>query len=723
MQTIQAYINEQLGSGKRPNRLIREKSPYLLQHAFNPVEWFPWGEEAFRAAGERDLPIFLSVGYSTCYWCHVMERQVFEDPEIARLMNERLISVKVDREERPDVDSVYMAAVQALTGRGGWPMSVFLNHKLEPFYGGTYFPPRSQGERPGFAEIVRGISEAWRDHRNDLVEAGVQVAAYLAHQRARHPETAADGTKVRKAFEIIRDHHDPLYGGFGRAPKFPRPAMLNFLMRYYSSTAEHSALDMTLTTLRRMAAGGIHDHLGGGFHRYSVDSEWLVPHFEKMLYDQAQLAVSYLEAFQASAEEFFASVSKDILTYVLRNLTRAEGGFYSAEDAESAPEGQVLGGEKQEGAFYLWTESEIDRLLPAREASVVKHLYGILTRGNVPTDPHGVFRGKNILHEAHTPDETAAALGIPREDVQTIIANSRRVLFSSRENRAHPHLDDKILTGWNGLMISALAKAYQVLRDREYLDSAEHAARFLSENLYDRTRERLYRRYRDGEARFEGSSQDYAFSVQAFLDLYEASFRIEWLEFAIRLAEKHLELFWDDYRGGFFDTTGEDSSLILRTKGDYDGAEPSGSSVAALNLLRLSRITNSPALREKAERTMDSFTGELEGAPESLPALLSAVIWRTSGSKEIVIAGRPEEPGTERLLGIVHSMFIPEKVILLADGGEGQRRLSAHLPFLEDMKPLSGKPTAYICHEYACQSPTSEPEELARLLAEGRVPG
>jgi len=714
--TIAPFIKSKLPEGKKPNRLIKEKSPYLLQHAFNPVDWYPWGEEAFEKARREDKPIFLSIGYSTCYWCHVMEREVFENDSIAALMNQYLVSIKVDREERPDVDRVYMTALQAMTGSGGWPMSMFLTPELKPFFGATYIPPESKWGRPGFRDIITRIQELWTSNRQAVLENSQQIADYLRQAAGlKEPATKAGQLALDRGFESFSKSYDPNYGGFGNAPKFPRPVVFNFLLRYYKRTGESKALEMTLETLSRMARGGMHDQIGGGFHRYSTDEKWHLPHFEKMLYDQAQLAISYLEAFQITHDNFYADAARDVLAYVQRNLTHPEGGFYSAEDAESAVDPEKPD-EKKEGAFYVWTLPELDAILGPEAAHVIAYHFGAKAEGNVDSDPHQQFVGKNILHIAHSLEETAEQFKTTVGDLRSKLSGARQKLFEARQRRPRPHLDDKILVSWNGLMISAFSRAYQVLGDVEYLHAAERAAQFvLTKQLNPKTKE-LLRRYRDGEARYEAHLEDYAFFAQGLLDLYEASLDIKWLEHAIALTEIQNTLFYDKENGGFFDVSGKDRSILVRTKEWYDGAEPSGNSIAILNLLRISEMINKQEWRAMAEQSLSRFGQRMLDAPEAMPQLLVALDFSLSKPKQIIIAGKADDRGTRELLEEVHSRFIPNKIILLADGGSGQKTLSSYIPFLETVRTIDGKPTAYLCENYACKLPTPDRAVFAQQL-------
>ena len=725
-----------------PNRLANEKSPYLLQHADNPVDWLPWGEEAFTKARTENKPIFLSIGYSTCHWCHVMAHESFENPEVAAVMNREFVNIKVDREERPDVDRVYMTFVQATTGGGGWPMSVWLTPELKPFVGGTYFPPEDRWGQPGFTKVLERIATAWKQNREKISEQGTQIIAALEQSVTG---TADPGPKLGRktldaAYQQIARNYDAHEGGFGVAPKFPRPVTLNFLARIYARNPESDsgkhALEMALFTLRKMAAGGMHDHLGGGFHRYSVDAYWHVPHFEKMLYDQAQLAVAYLEAFQITREPLFEEVARDTLDYVVRDMTFRKGGFFSAEDADSEIVAAVYdrrlteaergdGGhrpplqktKKAEGAFYVWSKDQVDAVL-GEDAEVFNFHYAVKPTGNVPSggDPHGEFTGKNILIELGSLAATAKHFGKDEAEVRDVLAKARKALFVVRAKRPRPHLDDKVITAWNGLMISAFARAAQVLNDPDYLETAIRAATFVSKELYDGSRKILFRNYRDGRSAVEGFADDYAFYIQGLLDLYEASFDVGWLRFAIELQEIQDRFFFDPKRGGYFSGSGKDPSILLRLKEDNDSAEPAASSVSALNLLRLAQIRNDAGSYERAEKTIDAFAPQIGHFASAMPQMLVALDLTLSEPRQIVIAGDRDSDETRALITEVHRYFVPNKVLLLADGGEGQRYLEEKLEALRGMKPIDGKPAAYVCENFACKAPVTDPKALGGLL-------
>ncbi len=713
--TIDMFVKEELAKGKKPNRLIDEKSPYLLQHAFNPVDWYPWGEEAFEKARQEDKPIFVSIGYSTCHWCHVMERESFENADIAAIMNKYFISIKIDREERPDVDRVYMAATQAMTGGGGWPMSVFLTHDLKPFYTGTYFPPDSRYGRPGFPDLLESIHKAWVEKRDQLTEAAEKITDYL---RKNADNGASDSilneSLLQKAYGQIANSYDDQHGGFGGAPKFPRPVIFNFLLRYHKRANEQKALDITLATLRKMAEGGMNDQLGGGFHRYSVDSQWRVPHFEKMLYDQAQLVVSYLEAYQLSNDIFFADVARDVLDYVVRDMTDSKGGFHSAEDADSPlPENPD---EEAEGAFYVWTKTEIETILGKETAEIFNIYYGVVEGGNALSDPQGEFVGMNILYVSKSIEDIAKQFNQTPEKINNSLSESRQTLFAIRDERPRPHLDDKVITAWNGLMIGAFAKGYQVLGETRYLDAAKRSAGFILAELYDSKKKTLLRRYRDGESGLEAHLEDYAFFVQGLLDLYEASLEINWLTHAIDLTTKQINLFWDTENNGFYDTSGNDKTVLLRTKDNYDGAEPAGNSIATMNLLRLAQMTDNEDWHNKAKQTLSAFSGRLQQIPSAMPQMITAFDYQLAKPKQIIIAGKPDASDTKRMLNEVFKRYIPNKIILLADGGEGQKILAKHLSFIESVVMIDGKATAYICENYVCQLPTSDVAVMVSFL-------
>jgi hypothetical protein len=697
---------------KFTNRLINEKSPYLLQHAHNPVDWYPWGNEAFEKAQKEDKPIFLSIGYSTCHWCHVMERESFENEEVAKILNEHFVSIKVDREERPDLDKVYMTYVQASTGSGGWPMSVWLTPDLKPFLGGTYFPPEDRYGRTGFKTILERIAQKWKEERSAIINVSESIVAQLKSYTSQldNAEKVTLTPKVfDKAASQFANQFDAEWGGFGGAPKFPRPVIHNFLHNYYARTGDRRVLDMSFFTLRKMAMGGMHDHIslegkgGGGFARYSTDRYWHVPHFEKMLYDNAQLAVSYLEAFQLSGDPFFADIARDIFNYVMCDMTDKDGGFYSAEDADSLPTFESH--HKAEGAFYVWEQQEIDALLSKKESEIFSYLFNVKPNGNAQNDPHGEFTNKNILIQLYSFEDAAKRFNLSEHDVKTFVQSAKAKLFNARLQRPRPHLDDKILVAWNGLMISAFAKGYQVLGDETYLNAAVKATDFILKTLYHSNSHRLLRRYRQGEASIDGKLDDYAFFVQALLDLYESSLNPQYLTIAIRLTESMQNLFEDKLHGGFFNSQEGDTSVILRMKEDHDGAEPSPNSIAALNLLRLAQMTDRHDFRTSAEKTLLYFSQLIEKAPTYLPQMLVALSFYLQKPKQIILAGPLEMPEMKSLRKVIYQKFIPNKILLHASP-----EAATHLDFLNTL--IVDKPKAFVCVDYACQLPTSDAHVL-----------
>ena len=651
-----------------PNRLATEQSPYLLQHKDNPVDWYSWGADAFERARSEDKPIFLSIGYSTCHWCHVMEHESFEHAQVAEVLNRHFVSIKVDREERPDVDRVYMTFVQATTGSGGWPMSVWLTPSLKPFYGGTYFPPDARWGKPGFVDILEEVARVWREERDKVERSASSIVERLQSFAAQTGGGAIPGPAVlTAASQQFRAAFDARRGGFGDAPKFPRPSELLFLLREHARTGEAEPRDMVLATLRAMALGGMRDHIGGGFHRYSVDGEWRVPHFEKMLYDQAQLVIAYLEAAQVTGEPLFAGVATDTLDYVMRDLADSEGGFFSAEDADSVPPEQASAPapHKSEGAFYIWEDDEIGTALEA-DADVFRLHYGVLPAGNAPFDPQQEFTHKNLLYTARPIDEVASLTGRSREEVEDALERARSTLLRVRSSRPRPHLDDKVLTAWNGLMIAALARAARVLEDGgKYLTAAQRAAQFIHARLWNGATRTLLRRYRRGDSGVEGYSEDYAYLIYGLLELFQADGDPRWLEWAFTLQRRQDELFWDPVNGGWFSTTGRDASVLLRLKEDYDGAEPAASSIAMLNLLVLSHLTADAATTEKIERTFAAFGGRAAHMGRAVPMMLGALSTYHAGLRQLVVAG--DDPGTRALLGVTRRRYQPNSIVIRLD--------------------------------------------------------
>ena len=714
--------------GGRPataNRLAKEKSPYLLQHAHNPVDWHPWGPEAFAKAKKEKKPIFLSVGYSTCHWCHVMERESFADPAIAKLINDWFVPVKVDREERPDVDRIYMTFVQATTGRGGWPMTVFLTPDLKPFFGGTYFPPEDKPGMPGIRKVLNGVHEAWEKRNDEIVKSAESITEAIGKMGGGKEKGAADAavdeSLLKKGYERLAATFDERFGGFGAAPKFPEPTNLDFLFHYARRPGtDAKAREMAVHTLRSIAAGGIRDHLGGGFHRYATDQRWFLPHFEKMLYDQAQLAARYLEAYQLTGDAFFADITRETLDYVLRDMTAPEGQFYSAEDADSAHDASDPH-EKAEGAFYVWRAEEVEKVLGREAAGVFNFHYGVAPTGNVPEaqDPHKEFPGQNVLYAARSLEETAAKFGRPGDVTRDLLAKCRGKLFAARSSRPRPHRDDKTIVAWNGLMISAFARAGPTLKEPKYTQAGVRAATFVREKLYDPKTRTLHRIWRDGPGGVDGFLDDYTFFTQATLDLYESTLDVQWLKLAIDLQARQDERFEDRDAGGYFSTSGVDKSVLLRVKDDQDGAEPAGNSVAASNLLRLAQLTGDEANAAKARRVFKAYAGRLHEYPTAFPQMLAAVDFSLSKPRQVIIAGKPGADDVRAMLEEVFSHYQPNRVILGADGGEGQAFLGTRIEVLKDIKPIAGRAMAYVCENYACQQPTNDLAVLRGQLASG----
>ena len=703
------------------NRLARERSPYLLQHAGNPVDWYPWGDEAFEKARREDKPIFLSIGYSTCHWCHVMEHESFENAEVAAALNADFVSIKVDREERPDVDRVYMSFVQSTTGSGGWPMTVMLTPDLKPFFGGTYFPPTSRWGRPGFMDLLGEISRVWKQDRARVDFAAAELFDRLkavtgADGRSQAESTLAPPDALAEAVEQYQTAFDRRNGGFGDAPKFPRPAELLFLLREHARTGAQPPLYMTVETLRAMALGGMRDHVGGGFHRYSVDARWRVPHFEKMLYDQAQLVLACLEAAQAAGNEMFAAVAEDTIAYVLRDLRDPAGGFYSAEDADSTP---AEGGPKREGAFYVFSEGEIDTLL-GPDAVVVKRRFGIEPNGNAPEDPQGEFTGQNLLYTAASIEEIVAATGRSADNIIDTLGRARQVLFEARATRPRPHLDDKVLTSWNGMMIAALARAARVLPSRpragEWLAAAAKAAGFIRQTMW-RTDGTLLRRWREGDASIDAYAEDYASLIWGVLELFQADGDPAWLAWARELQAQQDARFWDEAGGGWFSTTGRDPSVLLRLKEDYDGAEPSASSVSVLNLITLAHLTGEDEARRKVERTLGRYGERAGRAARVIPMMLAGLsAWHAGASQVVVVGSTPDDVRVLREEVAHH--YLPFAVTFPVLAGTQQSALGEIMPFVAAMRQHDGKPTAYVCRDFTCKEPVTSADALAAQLAQ-----
>jgi len=688
----------------RANRLAGETSPYLLQHAHNPVDWYPWGREALDRAKRENKPIFLSIGYSACHWCHVMERESFEDAATAEILNQHFIAIKVDREERPDVDEIYMTAVQLMTGRGGWPLSVFLTPELKPFFGGTYFPPEDRYGMPGFKTVLTRLAEVWREQPDDVAENARRLVTAIEANVAGEATTAdvPDASALVEAVSSLQRQFDAQWGGFGGAPKFPSNGAIALLLRQHARQPDEKLLEMATVTLDRMAYGGIYDHLGGGFHRYAVDERWLVPHFEKMLYDNALLSRVYLEAWQATGRDLYRQVAGGVFDYVLRDMTDARGGFHSAEDADS---------EGEEGKFYVWRPEEIEDVLGVEEAALFGDYYGVSAEGN--------FEGSNILNVARNPAAFLRDRDLTPQQLEGRLSQSRHKLLAHRDRRIRPAKDDKVLAAWNGMMISALARGYQVLGEQRYLEAAERAADFvLDEMVRDGTLLRTYR----GEARLPGYLDDYAEMTLSLIDLYESGFQRQRLEAADRLARKMIDDFWDTDDGGFFYTSADHEDLLVRTKPLYDGAVPSGNASAAWALLRLARLLDRPEYAEKAEATLRYAAGEMRSQPRAYLNLFCALDLYLHGGPEIALAGTPDSDDTRRLLATIHGRFLPNKTLALIDpDAEGAAELGRLIPLLSAKRTTEGRTTVFVCEDFTCRRPVHEPDELEEILG-GRKP-
>ncbi len=711
---------------KFTNALAKEKSPYLLQHAHNPVNWMPWGDEAIAKAKAEGKPIFLSSGYSTCHWCHVMERESFENEEIAKVINEHFIPVKVDREERPDVDLTYMTYVQAATGGGGWPMSVFLTPELKPFFGGTYFPPENKGGRIGFKNLLLELHKAWTEDREKVLTSSNRSIDKLQEHLDGENEGAEVKTDavIQKAYDDLASSYDYHEGGFSGAPKFPRSSSINLLFRIqkaWTGKEERKseadwAGEMSVRTLRAMANGGIWDHVGGGFHRYSVDGYWHIPHYEKMLYDQGQLLWAYAEGHLVTGSVFLAEIARQIVGYAKRDLRHADGGFFSAEDADSfAKEGDD---HKKEGAFYIWTAAEIDELLGKEQGSVFRYAYGARRDGNArpESDPHEELKGTNTLFRAFSAKKTAEFFKKTPEEVQTILDRGLKLLFEARSKRLRPHRDDKVITAWNGLMISGLARAGAALGEAEFIELGAQAAQFIHDQLCSEPGKGLHRSWREGGRGPKGFAIDYAALIHALLDLYQAGLDVKWLQWASALQAEMDSLFLDKEKGGYYSVHTEMAHSVLRIKEDYDGAEPSPNSLAALNLARLAAILDDKAHAEQAQKLLTLFGKTLQDSPSAVPMLVTAADFLERGKQQIVLAGDKAAPEFQALLKVVQSRLLPNAVILHADGSEGQAWLAKHNEALAEMKPVSGKPAVYVCQNYTCQAPVTEVAALEKLL-------
>ena len=692
-------MNAEQNVEQQANRLVHETSPYLRQHAYNPVDWYPWGEEALERARTQDMPLMLSIGYSACHWCHVMAHESFENGETAEIMNRHFVNVKVDREERPDLDEIYMNAVTAMTGSGGWPMTVFLTPGLKPFYGGTYFPPDDRYGRPGFPRILQAVAQFYRERRSDAEEQGDKLKDRLVELANFTSSSESLATELLdKAFTGIAASYDRTNGGFGTQPKFPPSMTLSFLLRDHHRTGRQSALDMVNHSLTKMGNGGIYDHLGGGFHRYSVDEKWLIPHFEKMLYDNALLMRTYTEAYQATGDALFKKTVTETASYVIREMLRPGGGFYATQDADS---------EGEEGRFFVWTPGEIQDVLGEEKSRLFSRYYGVEEGGNFE-------HGTSVLHVDVDLEPLAAHLGAAPDEYRSIVSEGRRKLFDHREKRVHPGRDDKIMTDWNGLMIGSLARASRVFGEQAYLDAAADSMRFILDELYEDGR--LLHAYKDGRARFNGYLDDYAFTVSALLDLYEATFDLSWFEHAVTLMDTTIDRFWDSEGGGFFFTSVDHETLIVRSKNPYDNAIPSGNAVSVQNLLKLAAFTGRSEYRDKAGRTLSLFTDYMGAAPGGFSQLLCGLSWYLDTPVEIALIGATEDAGTRAMLDLIDSTSLPNKVVALHDPTTGDAQATKLIPLLANRPPVDGETTAYVCEQFVCRQPVTTVDALASML-------
>ena len=690
---------------KKPNRLINEKSPYLLQHAYNPVDWYPWSDEAYEKAKNENKPIFLSIGYSTCHWCHVMERESFEDPEVAELMNDAFVSIKVDREERPDLDHIYMSVCQAITGSGGWPLTVVMTPDKKPFFAGTYFPKIPGFNQIGMLLLIPEVKKIWDERQQDLIKSAENITEAVRKNITSTRGDELDDKVLTKAYEQLEKRFDPTNGGFTISPKFPTPHNLLFLLRYWNRTGDKKAIDMVERTLQSMRAGGIFDHIGYGFHRYSTDEEWLVPHFEKMLYDQAQLIIAYTETYQVTQKEIYRRIAEEILEYTNKVLLSPEGGYFSAEDADS---------EGKEGKFYVWNEAELRHHLDKEEAEFVINVFNIEKHGNFIEPLAGKEMGTNILHLQSSIAEMASENKISEDTFFKKLDGIREKLDNIRDKRVHPFKDDKILTDWNGLMIAALAKAAQAFDKPEYTEIAEKVVEFILNNLRD-PKGKLLHRYREGEASIPANLDDHAFLIWGLIELYETTFNTKYLELAVEFNDELLNNFWDQDQGAFYFTSRDSEELIIRKKEIYDGAVPSGNSIAFLNLIRLSRSTGDPKLEAKAIEIGRAFSEEVSKFPSAYTQLMVGLDFVTGPSYEVVVEGDPDDAKTVEVIKALRTNYLPNKIVHLNPELEMSR---ANFDFLKDDE-VSKKvkdTKVYVCSNYSCQQPTTSIDKVLELL-------
>ncbi len=686
------------------NRLASESSPYLLQHADNPVDWYPWGEEAFEKAKQEDKPVLVSIGYATCHWCHVMAHESFEDDEIAALMNEAFINIKVDREERPDIDNTYMLVCQMMTGSGGWPLNVFLTPDKKPFYAATYIPRQGRHGRPGMRELIPWISQLWENERKKITNSTEEIINAFQKSNDFEGGNLMTSEVLDKAYRQYEQKFDSEYGGFSSSPKFPSPHNLMLLLRYAKRNSDSKALKMVEKTLTQMQYGGIFDHIGLGFHRYSTDREWLVPHFEKMLYDQATLIIAYTEGWKCTGNPLFKQTVGDIINYAIRKMQNEDGGFFSAEDADS---------EGEEGKFYVWSISEIREILPQTQAELFVEVYNLTEEGNYKDEATGQHTGKNIPHLTKSLKELATERNMDKDKLASELESIRQELMKEREKRVHPLLDDKILTDWNGLLITALAKAGEAFQNEEYIKHAERCWTFVSTNMFLDSNS-LKHRYRNGDVAIDAHADDFAFLIWGLIELYEATFKSQYLKKAVVLNQQFIERFWDKESGGFYFTSESSEELLGRKKEIYDGAVPSSNSVAMLNLLRLGRMTGNTDWEEMADSANQLFSSDIRKAPTGFGFALMGVDFATGAPQEIIITGKKDAKDTQRMLDLLNKQFLPNAVILLNDPDDETIRDLA--PYLSKFDMKDEKATAYVCQNYSCELPTNDPEKMLGLI-------
>lgn len=687
------------------NRLKFEQSPYLLQHASNPVNWYPWKGEAFEKAKENNLPIFLSIGYSTCHWCHVMENESFEDEEVAELLNENFVSIKVDREERPDIDHIYMSVCQLLTGSGGWPLTIIMTPEQKPFFAGTYFPKNQRGNRVGLMELLPKISNTWKEQRNEIYLSATEITSHLYKDHHGDNKKTLNNSILKDALNLFKNRFDKVNGGFGTRPKFPSPHNLLFLLRYYSRTKNDEALNMTVKTLLEMRKGGIYDQIGFGFHRYSTDQGWFLPHFEKMLYDQALMSIAYTEAYQVTKNKIFKQTTEEILSYVIRDMTSSNGGFYSAEDADS---------DGEEGKFYVWSKDEIMEILTEDDANLISEIFNISKNGNYFEEAAGKSTGKNILCLDIDPNEITEKFNFSEEDFKLKFNSIRHDLFNEREKRIHPLKDDKILTDWNGLMIAAFSLAGKVFNNEKYSTAAKRSADFILTNMLNENN--LLHRYRNGEAAISANLDDYSFLICGLLELYEACFETKYLKYAKELADTAICKFWDkEHNSGFYFTSSEETKLISRPKEFYDGAVPSGNSVMLMNLIKLNKLTANNEYLDYVDYLISAYKPLVEETTGGYSHFLSGLEYYLSESIEVLICGEPKAEDTKTFIEAINSIYYPNKITLLITS-ENKNAISKIAPFTKDYSKLDEKAAVYICKNFECSMPTSNVDEILKLL-------